>query len=85
MIAEPNHGSRNGGDGREPVTAAAIAEQTGGVLSGDVTVVVTGVAPLDRAGANDLSILSSPRYAEWFEKTTAGVVLVSRELAALPG
>ncbi len=85
MIAEPNHGSRNGGDGREPVTAAAIAEQTGGVLSGDATVVVTGVAPLDRAGANDLSILSSPRYAEWFEKTTAGVVLVSRELAALPG
>ena len=85
MTAEQNHASDNGGDGRKPVTAAAIAEQTGGTLSGDATVVITGVAPLDRATANELSILSSPRYTEWFEKTAAGVVLISPELAATTG
>ena len=85
MIPERNNALHNGGDGRKPVTAAAIAEQIDGTLSGDATVVVTGVAPLDRARANELSILSSPRYAEWFEKTSAGVVLISRELAQSPG
>ena len=85
MIAEQNHALDNGGDGRKPVTAAAIAEQVGGALSGDATVIITGVAPLDRANVNELSILSSPRYSEWFEKTQAGVVLISRELANAPG
>ncbi|MEP6832240.1 MAG: UDP-3-O-(3-hydroxymyristoyl)glucosamine N-acyltransferase [Gemmatimonas sp.] len=85
MTAVENFGSVNGGDGRKPVTAAAIAEQIGGTLSGDATVVVTGVAPLDRATEHEVSILSSPRYTEWFEKTSAGVVLVSRELALSPG
>ena len=85
MIAEVDHSSNNSGDGRKPVTAAAIAEQIGGTLSGDSTVVITGVAPLDRATGNELSILSSPRYTEWFEKTAAGVVLISPELAASSG
>ena len=85
MILEQHHAEGNGGDGRKPVTAAAIAKQIGGTLTGDAAVIVTGIAPLDRAGANELSILSSPRYAEWFAKTTAGVVLIARELANSPG
>ncbi|MEP6781868.1 MAG: UDP-3-O-(3-hydroxymyristoyl)glucosamine N-acyltransferase, partial [Gemmatimonadaceae bacterium] len=40
----------------------------------------TGVAPLDRATARDLSIFSSARYADWFASTKAGVVLVARDL-----
>ncbi|MEO7362994.1 MAG: UDP-3-O-(3-hydroxymyristoyl)glucosamine N-acyltransferase [Gemmatimonadaceae bacterium] len=74
----------NGGDGRKPVTAAAIAEQVRGNLIGDASVVIIGVAPLDRAGPNELSIFSSTRYAEWFETTSAGVVLVARELTETP-
>lgn len=85
MIAEPQVSGNNGGDGRKPVTAAAIAEQVRGELVGDANVAVIGVAPLDRAGPNELSILSNTRYAEWFEKTSAGVVLVARELAETPG
>ena len=85
MISEQNNAVDTGGDGRKPVTAAAIAEQIGGTLTGDAAVIVTGIAPLDRAGANELSILSSPRYSEWFEKTAAGVVLIARELANSPG
>ncbi|MEO7361628.1 MAG: UDP-3-O-(3-hydroxymyristoyl)glucosamine N-acyltransferase, partial [Gemmatimonadaceae bacterium] len=75
----------NGGDGQQPVTAAAIAEQIHGELIGDASIVVTGVAPLDRAAAYELSIFSNTRYSEWFEKTSAGVVLVSRALADVPG
>lgn len=85
MIAELKGSASNGGDGRKPVTAAAIAEQVGGELTGDASVVVTGVAPLDRASANELSVLSNARYAEWFAKTSAGVVLVARDLANSPG
>lgn len=85
MIAELQGGASNGGDGQKPVTAAAIAAQIGGELIGDPSVVVTGVAPLDRANAYELSILSNARYAEWFEKTSAGVVLIARELADSPG
>ena len=78
--AAPNTLSVVGGDGREPVTAAAIAEQVGGVLEGDATVAVSRVAPLDRATTADLSVFSSARYASWYATTNAGVVLVANEL-----
>lgn len=85
MSSTPGWSTIGGGDGREPVTAAAIAEQVNGELEGDGTVVVTGVAPLDRAGRNELSVLSSARYVPWFAQTNAGVVLVSRALRASAG
>jgi UDP-3-O-[3-hydroxymyristoyl] glucosamine N-acyltransferase len=55
------------------------------VSIGQGNVVITGVAPLDRAGAGDVSIFSSARYSEWFGATNAGLVLVSRDLASVPG
>jgi len=66
-----------GGDGLMPITAADVAAQVGGRLVGDATVSVRGIAPLDRAGPNDLSILSHLRYAAWFATSRAGVVLVA--------
>jgi UDP-3-O-[3-hydroxymyristoyl] glucosamine N-acyltransferase len=81
VTVAPSAFSVVGGDGREPVTAAAIAEQVGGVLIGDGTVAVRAVAPLDRAGAHDLSIFSSSRYAAWYAGTAAGIVLIARELS----
>ncbi len=78
-------GQSDGGDGRGPTTAAAVAAQVGGRLLGDPTIVVEGVAPLDRAESHELSFLASARYAEWFHGTRAGVVLVSPELADTPG
>ncbi|MBC8085754.1 MAG: UDP-3-O-(3-hydroxymyristoyl)glucosamine N-acyltransferase [Phycisphaerae bacterium] len=77
--------SENGGDGRKPVTAASISAQIGGELYGDEDLVISGVAPLDRAGAGDVSIFSSARYADWYAATTAGLVLVSRDLASVAG
>src|SRR5437660_1576154 len=43
---------------------------------------VSGVAPLDRAGPEDLAFLDIPRYAEDLASTDAGVCLVSERFAA---
>ena len=52
---------------------------------GPGTVTVAGVAPLERAGPGDLSFLASPRYAPYFERTSASVVLVAPEFEATAG
>lgn len=67
------------------LTAAQLAEATGGRLVGDATVRVTAFAPLDRAGPDELSFLALPKYAPALASTRAGVVLVSPELEATPG
>ncbi len=85
MTVVETRSSENGGDGRKPVTAAFIAAQIGGELAGDGNVVIGGVAPLDRAGPGDVSIFSSSRYSDWYGATTAGLVLVSRDLAGVAG
>ncbi len=74
-----------GGDGQQPITAAAVAVQVGGQLVGDGSIEVRGIAPLDRAGPNELSFLAHPRYGQWFATSRAGVVLISPELAGLAG
>ncbi len=64
---------------------AAVAEAVGGRLIGDGSAGVRGIAPLDRAGSNDLSFLGAPKYAAAFTASNAGVVLVTPELAETPG
>jgi UDP-3-O-[3-hydroxymyristoyl] glucosamine N-acyltransferase len=67
------------GDGASTITAEAIAALVSGELIGDGSAIVTGVAPLDRADANQLSILSNGKYAPMMATTKAGVVLVDPE------
>ena len=67
------------------LTAAELAQATGGRLVGDGEVAVRAIAPLDRAGAEELSFLSSARYAPLMADSGAGVVLVSPELQETPG
>ena len=74
-----------GGEGLPALTASAIAAAVKGTLSGDPHVVVTGVAPLDRAGPQHLTFLASARYASLFAACAAGVALVAPGLAGLPG
>ena len=83
-------GSSNGrtsisGDGASAITAEAIATLVSGELIGDAAAEVKGVAPLDRAEASDLSILSSGKYAPMMATTKAGVVLVDPEFRDAPG
>jgi UDP-3-O-[3-hydroxymyristoyl] glucosamine N-acyltransferase len=71
----------SGGEGPRLLTAGAIARLVGGELRGDAGVRVSSVAPLDRAGASDLTFLATARYAPLFARTQAGAALVSPELA----
>ena len=67
------------------MTAAAVAAAVGGVVIGDATRVVRGVAPLDRANESQVSFFAKLGYAALFAASRAGVVLVSPELAETPG
>jgi UDP-3-O-[3-hydroxymyristoyl] glucosamine N-acyltransferase len=73
------------GDGVSTITAEAIAALISGELIGDGKTVVSGIAPLDRADASQLSILSSGRYAPMMATTKAGVVLVDPEFRDAAG
>ncbi len=75
-----------GGERDISLTADAIARAVGGELRGNPSHTVVGVAPLDRATAQDLSFLTGPRYAAAFNASRAGVVLVPRDLEdSVPG
>ena len=67
------------------LTAAELAEATGGTLVGDAAATVCAIAPLDRAGPDELTFLASAKYAALFEGTAAGVALVAPELKDTPG
>jgi UDP-3-O-[3-hydroxymyristoyl] glucosamine N-acyltransferase len=71
----------NGGEGGSVLTAAAIAELTGGTVEGDAAATISSVASLDRARAGQLSFCASPKYAPLLAETEASVVLVSPEVA----
>jgi UDP-3-O-[3-hydroxymyristoyl] glucosamine N-acyltransferase len=84
VIAEASP-SNSSGEGDFVLTAASIADAVGGKLIGDPSVEVGAVAPLDRASARDLSFLGTAKYSTLMATTRAGVVLVSPELAEVPG
>jgi UDP-3-O-[3-hydroxymyristoyl] glucosamine N-acyltransferase len=82
-VAAARAAGGEGGSG--PLTASAIAALVSGNLSGDGDALVHAVAPLDRAGAGELSFLASRRYLPQFERSGAAVVLVPPDLADAPG
>ena len=54
-----------------------MAALVGGELIGPADRRVAGVASLERAGPGDLSFLVSPRYLPYFQRTSAGAVLLA--------
>ena len=70
----------SGGEDGSVLTAAAIAQLTGGTVQGDATASVNSVASLDRARAGQLSFCASPKYAPLLAATEATVVLVSPDV-----
>ena len=85
MSRASDSGNSISGDGASTITAEAIAALFSGELIGDGSVTVSGVAPLDRADRNHLSILSSAKYATMLASTNAGIVLVDPEFRDVPG
>src|SRR5438034_5917830 len=67
------------------LSAAEIAALTQGQLVGPADVTVAGVAPIDRAGPDDLSFLASKRYLPYFQQSRAAVVLCKPDLAQESG
>lgn len=65
--------------------ASEIAELVDGTWSGGADPEITGVAPLDRAGPTDLSILAHTRYRRYVASTQAGAILVTKELESSCG
>lgn len=71
-----------GGEGGSVLTASAIAQLVGGTLSGTPDARVTALAPLDRAGPDQLTFCASARYEPMLATTRASVVLVAPEVDA---
>ncbi len=85
MSPSTEPGKSLSGDGASTITAEAIATLVSGELIGDGKAAVGGVAPLDRARSDELSILSSARYAPMLAGTKAGVVLIDPEFRDVAG
>jgi UDP-3-O-[3-hydroxymyristoyl] glucosamine N-acyltransferase len=58
------------------ITAAGLAEMVGGKILGNGDTTITGFAPLDNAGAADISFLVKAKASELLKTTKAGAVLV---------
>ncbi|HTY04939.1 MAG TPA: UDP-3-O-(3-hydroxymyristoyl)glucosamine N-acyltransferase [Gemmatimonadales bacterium] len=72
-------------EGRRSLSAHDVAALTRGRLVGPGDAAVARVAPLERAGAGDLSFLASRAYLPYFERARDAVVLCRPEFADLPG
>ena len=62
------------------LTAAQIADITGGRVCGDANRTVTGVASVKEATAEQLSFVGNKRYLHGSKPTSAMVVLFGREV-----
>ncbi len=67
------------------LTLGEIAAAIGGTVQGDASVRISGIAPLDRAGASELTFLGSKKYVPQLMECAAGAVLITPELATSPG
>ena len=65
-------------------TLGEIAEALHARLDGDPARVVTGVAPLESAGPEQISFLTDSRYRDAARASRAGAFLVSADVADLP-
>ncbi|MFC1497695.1 UDP-3-O-(3-hydroxymyristoyl)glucosamine N-acyltransferase [Verrucomicrobiota bacterium] len=61
------------------MTIAEIVEKIGGILEGDGTVAVTGLAGINDAGSGDVTFLSNPRYASAAAQTEAAAIIVNED------
>ena len=65
------------------VSVAEIATLTGGSprAGADLSRIITGIAPIDRAGADDLTFVKDAQYAEALATCRAGAVLTTERFA----
>ena len=61
------------------MTLTELAERIGGRLEGDGSVTVTGMAPLETAGADDVAFLANEKYLRFMDQTAAAAVIVAED------
>ena len=62
--------------------ASQIAKLVGGQFEGATDPEITGVAPLDRASASELSFVAHPKYVPYLADSKAGAILATETLIA---
>jgi UDP-3-O-[3-hydroxymyristoyl] glucosamine N-acyltransferase len=66
-------------------TLAELAAQVGGLVSGDGSLLITGVASLEDAGPGQLSFFANRKYRPAFEASKAGAVVVESDASVPAG
>jgi UDP-3-O-[3-hydroxymyristoyl] glucosamine N-acyltransferase len=85
-VSDPGSGpAPDGGERARTLTARDIADIVKGELRGDESTTVDSVAPISRAGRNNLTFLADGRYAQALAGSAAGILLVTPELAESAG
>jgi UDP-3-O-[3-hydroxymyristoyl] glucosamine N-acyltransferase len=69
---------------RAGYTLGQLAQALGATLEGDPRRVVTGVAPLESAGPDEVSFLTHARYQHAAKASRAGAFVAGAEVAGLP-
>jgi UDP-3-O-[3-hydroxymyristoyl] glucosamine N-acyltransferase len=62
-------------------TAKDIAALLGGRLEGDPDQTVTGIAKIEEANSHSLSFVGNPKYEQYAQTASAGILLVNQTLA----
>jgi UDP-3-O-[3-hydroxymyristoyl] glucosamine N-acyltransferase len=70
---------------RAGFTLGELADALQARLQGDPTRLVTGVAPLETAGPDEISFLTHPRYRDAARASRAGAFVVPADVTDLPG
>ena len=66
------------------LSASAIAEMVNGKILGDANKVCTGVSSIKYANSDTISFVGSKKYQHQLEGTTAGIVLINKDLEKSP-
>lgn len=61
---------------KKTITLGSLAKLTDAVLKGDPNYLITNVADLENAAAQDISFLSNPRYEQSLLRSSAGAIFV---------
>ena len=57
-----------------------LAKEIGGTFKGDASLILKGVAPIEKAGSDDITFLTNPRYTSALAHTKASAILTDKEL-----
>lgn len=58
------------------LTLQQLAERLGATIVGDGSKTINGCAGIDKAGPEDLTFLSNPKYTQYLESTKAAAILI---------